>query len=205
MQERVCIAVVTGAHGVRGAVRLKTFTARPEDVAAYGPVSDESGGRTFRLTVTGRRTGGVIARLDGIEDREAAEALKGLRLHVPRSALPEPGEDEFYHADLLGLAVETTDGRRLGRVRAVFDFGAGDVIEVAGDEGAPLVLPFTRRVVPVVDLAGGRLVVELPDGIEAPPASGDPARPAARRAGSTRRRGGAGGGAARRRRHAGAA
>jgi len=163
---RVCVGAVAGVHGVRGAVRVKSFTAVPADVAAYGPVEDEAGTRRFRVKVVGERGGMVIATLSGVTDRDAAAALKGLRLYVDRAALPAAEEDEFYHADLIGLAVETADGAPFGTVRALHDFGAGDVIEIVPAEGGtPVVLPFTREVVPVVDLTAGRLVVVPPEGL----------------------------------------
>jgi 16S rRNA processing protein RimM len=166
--KRVCVAVVTGAHGVRGAVRLKTFTAEPKDIARYGPLEDESGERRYKLRLTGSAKGGLIGQLAGIDDRDRAEALRGLRLYVPYSALPPPGEDEFYHADLIGLEAALPDGTSLGRVRAVHDFGAGDTLEIDRPDGRPVVVPFTRAVVPVVDIAGGRLVIDPPPGLLAP-------------------------------------
>lgn len=163
---RVCLGAVAGAHGVRGAVRIKPFTAEPEAVGSYGELSDESGERRFSLQVLGVAKAMVIARLGGVEDRDAAEALRGLRLYVARTALPEPAEDEFYHADLIGLRVETEDERPFGRVRALYDFGAGDVIEIDPvGGGQPVVLPFTREAVPVVDLRAGRVVVVPPEGL----------------------------------------
>lgn len=168
-RDDICVGVIAGAHGVRGAVRIKAFTAEPRNVAAYGPVSDESGARRFRLELqpgTGSaKAGQVIARIDGICDRDAAEALKGTRLHVPRSALPPPEADEFYHADLIGLVVESLDGEQLGRIRAIDDFGAGDMLTVQGDDGREIVLPFTRTVVPQIDVAGGRIVADPPAGL----------------------------------------
>ncbi len=161
----VCVGVVTGARGIRGEVRIKSFTAAPADVAAYGPVRDETGETVLRLAVSGVVKGQVIARVEGVADRNGAEALAGLRLYVDRSALPEPDDDEYYHADLVGLAAETTDGSPLGRIAAVHDFGAGTVLELEVSDGRPgggLMVPFTRASVPVVDVAGGRLVVELP-------------------------------------------
>lgn len=163
MPDRVCLGAVAGAHGVRGAVRIKPFTARPEDVAAYGPVEDESGARRFRLRVLEVKGGMVIATAEGIADRDAAEALRGTQLWVGRDKLPPPDEDEFYHADLIGLAVVDEAGNPLGRVAALHDFGAGEVIEIARDGAASLVLPFTRAVVPVVDIAAGRVVVAPPE------------------------------------------
>jgi 16S rRNA processing protein RimM len=110
----------------------------------------------------------VIATLSGIGDRDAAEALKGVNLFAPRDALPPAGEDEFYHADLVGLRAEAEDGTDMGTVRALHDFGAGDVIEIQGPDGAPFVLPFTRAAVPVIDIAGGRIVVAPPPGLLGP-------------------------------------
>lgn len=164
----VLVGVIAGAHGVRGAVRVKSFTEAPEGVAAYGPLYDETGKR-FDLRVVGATKGGVIARLAGVDDRNAAEALRGQQLYVPRSALPATEAEEFYQADLVGLAVETVGGEALGRVRAVHNYGAGDMLEVERPGRRSLDIPFTRAAVPVVDLAGGRLVVDpLPGLLEEP-------------------------------------
>lgn len=162
---RICVGVITGAHGVRGAVRIKSFTANPADMAAYGPVSDESGARCFDLCVTGAAKGVILAKIEGFADRDAAQALKGLRLYVPRSALPEPEANEFYHRDLIGLRAELTDGTVLGEVTALQNYGAGDILEVLGGEGPPLLVPFTGEVVPVVDIEGGRIVIDPPAGL----------------------------------------
>jgi 16S rRNA processing protein RimM len=186
-QRRVCVGVVTGAHGVRGAVRIKSFTAEPEDVAAYGPLDDERGERQFALRLVGSAKGVLIGWLSGVEDRDRAEAMRGLRLYLPRTALPPPGDDEYYHADLIGLAAELTDGTPFGRVRAVHDFGAGDTLEIERPEGQPVMVPFTRAVVPVIDIAGGRLVVDPPEGLLDPVAEiRRPAKAASSAAGSTR-------------------
>jgi len=158
---------VVGAHGVRGLVRIKSFTEAPGDIAAYGPLSDEAGARSFAVRVTGEAKGAILAAIAGVADRDAAEALKGTRLYVDRAALPVPVDaEEFYHADLIGLMAEDRAGRALGRVVAVHNFGAGDLLEIAPEGGQSLLLPFTKAAVPEVDLAGGRLVVE-------PPAEGD--------------------------------
>jgi 16S rRNA processing protein RimM len=164
-ERRVLMGIITGAHGVRGEVRVKSFTAEPRAIAGYGPLADERGERRFALSLTGAVKGVLIARLDGIGDRNAAERLKGTRLYLPRAALPAPGEDEYYHADLLGLAVVLHDGTALGRVRAVLDFGAGDSLEVERPGGGVVIVPFTAAVVPVVDVAGGKLVVDPPAGL----------------------------------------
>ena len=136
MAERVLVGMIAGAHGVRGEVRIRSFTDDPAAVAAYGPLSDESGQRRFALTVIGRSKGGVIARLQGVADRTAAEALKGLRLYVPRSALPAPAADEYYRVDLIGLRVELADGTSFGRITDVQNYGAGDLLEIERPDGA---------------------------------------------------------------------
>lgn len=166
--ERVCLGVVAGAHGVHGVVRIKSFTERPADIGAYGPLSDESGRRRFEIEVQGMHKGAVLATVAGVEDRDAALALKGTRLFVARQALPPLDDaDTFYHADLIGIPVEDRAGRRLGRVVAVADYGAGDVLELVDEKGGERALPFTRAVVPVVDLAGGRIVADPPAETEA--------------------------------------
>jgi 16S rRNA processing protein RimM len=159
----VCVGVIVGAHGVRGAVRVKTFTAEAADVTSYGPLSDEAGQRRFALTPVGQARGAVLAKIDGVNDRDAAEAMRGVRLYVDRNHFPEPDEDEFYHADLIGLAAERVDGGRLGTVRAISNHGAGDMMEIALEAGGTAILPFTKAVVLKVDLTGGRLVVDPPE------------------------------------------
>lgn len=170
---RVCLGVMVGAHGVRGLVKVKSFTADPADVAAYGPLSDDSGARRWRLEIVGPAPGKsedvLLARVESVGDRDAAQALHGVRLYVERAALPALEAEEFYHADLVGLRVEDGAGQFLGSVRAVENHGAGDVLEVAGPDGRSLMLPFTRAAVPLVDLAGGRLVAALPAEVEVPP------------------------------------
>lgn len=175
---RVCLGVVVGAHGVRGVVRIRSFTETPTDIAAYGPLTDESGRRRFEVEVQGVHKATVLAALGGVTGREAALALKGMRLYVDREALPPLDDaDTFYHADLIGLPVEDRAGRALGRVVTVADYGAGDVLELADAEGRERTLPFTRAVVPVVDLAAGRIVADPPAETEAggpAEADGDP-------------------------------
>ncbi len=170
-EERVCLGVMVGAHGVRGLVKVKSYTEEPADVAAFGPVSDKSGRRHWTLQVTGQAKGGVVlVRIEGVKDRDTAQALHGTELYVDRSALPALEEEEtFYLADLVGLRVEDGAGRDLGRVRSVENYGAGDLLEIDGPDGKSLMLAFTKAVVPVVDIAGGRLVVELPSEEVVPP------------------------------------
>lgn len=158
----VRLAVVTGAHGVRGHLRLHCFTDDPASVAAYGTLRDERGEALFDLEVLSPIKGGVIARAAGITDRDVAQALKGTELFVARERLPEPEADEFYADDLIGLAVRDPAGRHLGEVVAVHDFGAGEIIEYRDTSGRLEMVPFTGEHVPQVDLASG-LVVDLPD------------------------------------------
>lgn len=169
MVERILVGAIAGAHGVRGQVRIKSFTDDPAAVAAYGPVSDESGERRFDLIVTGQTKGGVIARIEGVGDRTTAEGLRGLRLYVPRSVLPAPQAGEYYSADLIGLRADLEDGTCYGRVKSVQDYGAGDILEIERSDGATELLPFTDRIVPVVDLAAGRIVIEPPAYTESRP------------------------------------
>jgi 16S rRNA processing protein RimM len=159
---RVCVGVIVGAHGIRGAVRIKSFTAAPADVAAYGALTDAAGTRRFALKALGAARGAVLAAVEGIADRDAAEALRGVRLYAERGAFPSPKENEFYYADLVGLAAEAADGAKLGRVRAVDNYGAGDVIELELAAGGSAALPFNRRTVRAVDLAGSRIVLDPP-------------------------------------------
>ena len=163
---KVCIAVISGPHGVRGLVRLRAFTDDPQAVTAYGPLTDRSGQRTFAVELLSAAKGQWLARIGGIDDRTAAEGLRGEQLFIERTQLPPlSDEEEFYHADLIGLAVEDTDGLSFGTVRAVHDFGAGDLLEVTRPGAGTVSLPFTREVVPVVDISGGRVVVCPPAGL----------------------------------------
>lgn len=154
----VCVGAIAGAYGVRGEARVKSFCAEPAEIGRYSPLTTE-GGREFGLRITRPLKGGFAARLTGVATREEAESLRGTRLYAARERLPALAEDEFYHADLIGLEVVDTGGAILGRVRAIHDFGAGDVVEITGK--SELVLPFTRAAVPTVDLAAGRLVADL--------------------------------------------
>jgi 16S rRNA processing protein RimM len=159
---KVCIGVIAGAHGVRGQVRVKSFTAEPQDVTAYGPVTDASGARQFDLRITGAARGMMLAKIDGVGDRDAADMLRGTELYVDRERLPDPDEDEFYYADLIGLDVVSTDGKALGTVRAMHNFGAGDMIELENGSGKTELLPFTAAVVASVDLAAGVVTIDPP-------------------------------------------
>jgi len=163
----VLVGAITGAHGVKGEVKVKSFTALPASIAAYGPLFDESGQRRFDLSLSGR-TGEagkdvLVGRIQGVADRNAAEALKGQRLYVARQQLPQSKDpDEFYLADLVGLAVRNEAGVELGRVSEVVNYGAGDVLMVDGGAQGAFDLPFAKAFVPQIDLAAGSLTVVLP-------------------------------------------
>jgi len=162
----ICVARIGAAHGVRGAVKLWTFTEDPLAVQRYGRLATKDGARHFEVASAREAKGHLVATLKGITTREEAERLNGVELYVAREKLPATGDDEFYHADLIGLAAVTPADQPLGRVVAIHNFGAGDIIEIAPPHGATLLLPFTNAVVPTVDLAGGRVVIELPEEIE---------------------------------------
>jgi 16S rRNA processing protein RimM len=165
---RICVGAIAGAFGVQGEARVKSFCAEPEAIAAYGPLWTEDGSRSFKLRITRPVKEGLAARLSGVATREEAEALKGTRLYADRARLPALPDDEFYHADLIGLTVFDTGGAELGKVSAVHDHGAGDMLEIAlagdGPRGKTVLIPFTRAVVPTVDLGTGRIVADLPEG-----------------------------------------
>ena len=156
----VCVAQIGAAHGVRGAFRVRCFTEAAESVAAYGPLCDADGNPLFELQIVGPTKGGVVASARGITDRDAADALRGIRLYVPRDRLPEPDDEEFYHADLVGLTARDRQGQELGRVTAVHNHGAGDILEIAVGDGDSLLVPFTRAAVPTIDVAGGFVEID---------------------------------------------
>ncbi|EAQ23705.1 MULTISPECIES: ribosome maturation factor RimM [unclassified Roseovarius] len=164
--DRICVGAIGGAFGVRGEVRLKSFTAMPEDIASYSPLTSEDGTRQFDISLTGQTTNGFTAHLSGIATKEAADALRGTRLYALRAQLPNLPDDEYYHADLIGLEVFDTGGTLLGRVKAVLNHGASDLLEIHGPGlSATVLLPFTLEAVPTVDLASGRIIADPPDGL----------------------------------------
>jgi 16S rRNA processing protein RimM len=165
-KQRVCVGQIGAAHGVRGEVRLRSYTAEPEAITRYGPLETEDG-RVFTIETMRPAKDHFVVRLSGIRDRDAARALAATRLYVPRERLPEPEEaDEFYHADLIGLTVVDRAGEKLGTVVAIHNFGAGDLIEVRPDGASKTELvPFNDTTVPEVDVAAGRIVIDPPQGL----------------------------------------
>ena len=163
MAERICVARIGAPHGVRGEVKLWSFTAEPAAVADYGPLESQDGTLRFEIEALRPAKDHLVARLSGVRDRDAAQRLTNLDLYVPRERLPAPAPEEFYHADLIGLRAEDRDGTAIATVVGIHDFGAGDLLELraAGASGTVL-MPFTAETVPVVDIAGGRVVIDPP-------------------------------------------
>ena len=166
MTSRVCVARIGAAHGVRGEVRLWTFTEDPLAVLRYGPLSTKDGARLLEVARAREARDHLVAALKGVTTRDDAERLNGVELYIARDKLPATDDDEYYHADLIGLAAVGADGAPVGRVVAIHNFGAGDIIEIAPPQGPTLMLPFTNAVVPTVDIAGGRVVIEMPGEVD---------------------------------------
>lgn len=165
MDDQICVGAIAGAFGVHGEVRLKSFTADPLAIADYAPLSGDNG-TSYDLEISREIKQGFSARLTGVRTKEQADALKGVRLYAPRDRLPSLPDDEYYHADLIGLSVFDTGGVELGQVRAVLNHGASDLLEVIRPgESRTVLLPFTMACVPTVDLASGRLVADPPEGL----------------------------------------
>ncbi|MGO8908425.1 MAG: ribosome maturation factor RimM [Bradyrhizobium sp.] len=168
----ICVARIGAAHGVRGAVKLWTFTEDPLAVKRYGRLATMDGARHFEVASAREAKGHLVATLKGVTTREEAERLNGIELYIAREELPDTDENEYYHADLIGLAAVTTANEPLGRVVAIHNFGAGDIIEIAPPSGTTILLPFSNAVVPTVDIAGGRVIIALPEEIEGDESSG---------------------------------
>jgi 16S rRNA processing protein RimM len=162
--ERVLMGRISGAHGLKGEVKIATFTARPEDIAAYGSLYNSDGTRRFEIAAVKPLKGAtVIARLKGVNDRTAAEALRGVELYVEREALPPAEEEEYYHSDLIGLAAIGLEGEPLGEIVAVHNFGAGDLLELRlADTGKTELVPFDTAHAPAVDLKAGIITIVRP-------------------------------------------
>ncbi len=166
MSDLICVGAIAGSFGVRGEVRLKSFCAVPEEIEDYSPLSNEDGSRTYSLSITRPIKNGFAALLEGVETKEDADAIKGLRLFARRDQLPQLPDDEFYHADLIGLEVYDTGGTLLGTVKSVQNHGAADLLEIHGPGlKATVLLPFTLDAVPTVDLTQGRIITDPPEGL----------------------------------------
>ena len=166
MVERICVARIGAPHGIKGEVKLWSFTADPAAVKDYGPLESEDGTLRFEIEAVRPAKDHLVARLSGVRDRDAAARLTNVDLYVPRDRLPAPAAEEFYHADLIGLRAEDRDGTTLATIVGIHDFGAGDLLELRPPGAANTVLmPFNDTTVPVVDIAGGRIVIDPPQGL----------------------------------------
>jgi 16S rRNA processing protein RimM len=162
----VLLAAVMGAQGLKGEVKAKVFTDAPGALPRYGVLHDKNG-RTFKITAfRSSKEGEAVIAFEGVNDRSSAEALKGTQLFVDRAALPEPDEDEFYHADLIALEARDSEGRVLGKVAAIHNFGASDVIELVRSDGDQVHLAFTRETVPHIHIKDGYIIVAVPEDAE---------------------------------------
>lgn len=165
MDDRICVGSIAGAFGVHGEVRLKSFTSDPLAIEDYAPLTGDDG-REYAVQITREIAQGFAARLSHVRSKEDADALKGVRLYAPRDRLPSLPDDEYYHADLIGLQVFDTGGVELGRVKAVLNHGATDLLEVIRPgQSKTILLPFTMACVPTVDLSAGRIVADPPEGL----------------------------------------
>ncbi len=157
----IALGVIASAHGIRGQVKIRSFTADPRDITAYGPLKDHTG-RVYKLTIAGQNKDMLFASIEGITDRDAAEALRNIELFVPRDAFPEPQEHEYYHEDLVGLEILTPDGKLFGTILAVHNFGAGDLLSVKLVSGKEEFYPFTRSIFPEINIAKKIAIIEPP-------------------------------------------
>ena len=157
----VCVGVITTVHGVRGNVKVKSFTEVPEDIDRYGIVENEAGSRKFSIKVTGHSKELLRVKIKGVDDRTTAETLIGTGLYIDRALLPELKDEEFYHTDLIGLEVKNSSSEVLGQVNALYNFGAGDILEIKMNNGSLEMVPFTKSFVPVINIKDGYIIVEM--------------------------------------------
>lgn len=167
MSEAILLATVVGPHGLKGEARLKVYTASAKTLGAYGPLRMRDGRAVVVAAIREGRAGEAIATFEGIDARDDVEAIRGQDLFVARDALPEPAANEFYHVDLIGLRAEDAEGRTIGRVHAVHNYGAGDVIEIIRADGDSVLLAFTAENVPLIEPKAGRVVIAVPEEVEA--------------------------------------
>ena len=166
MAELICVGAIAGAFGVKGEGRLKSFTSIPEAIADYAPLFTEEGEKEFDVVITGEIKNGLSARMSGVISKEEADKLKGTRLFVPRERLPELLEDEYYHTDLIGLIVQNLEGSNIGRIKSVLNHGASDLLEIENKrENKSILVPFTREIVPKVDLKNSIVIIDPPKGL----------------------------------------
>ena len=161
IEEKICLGAIVGVHGIKGEVKVKTFTEDEHNLTKYGAVSNEQGDKKFDLKIVGHSKELLRVKVKGVEDRNLAETLVGTGLYIERSRLPELEEEEFYHADLIGLDVQDNQGNLLGKVNALYNFGSGDLIELKMSDGTMEVLPFKKQYVPTISIKQGFIIVEM--------------------------------------------
>ena len=158
---KICLGAIVGVHGIRGEVKVKSFTAEEKGLTQYGPLTDQTGSRKFELKIVGHSKDLLRVKVKGVEDRTTAEGLIGTGLYIERNLLPELEEEEFYHSDLIGLMALSESGEKVGVVNAIYNFGAGDIIELKTQENRLEMLPFTKAYVPTVNLKDGFIIVKM--------------------------------------------
>ena len=162
-QKRICVGIIVGSHGLNGYIKIKSFMVVPEDIVAYGPLTDKQGKRSFNLDLVSRNKKGFVAKISGVNDRNTSDTMKGVELYLSRDLLPDLEGDEFYYSDLIGLKVEKPSGEIIGIIGMVDNYGAGDIIEVDLIDGGKEMYKISPEVVPEIDLKNGRIVVDPPD------------------------------------------
>ena len=167
-KKRICVGIIVGSHGLRGLIIIKSFTVVSEDIFVHGPLTDKDGKRSFALELVSSSKKGLIVKLEGVTTRDASEALRGIELYLSRDLLPNLKEDEFYYSDLIGLVVENTDGKIIGNVSMVDNYGAGEIIEVDLQVGGTAMYRMSLEVIPEIDLKNGRIVVDPPTEVLTP-------------------------------------
>lgn len=161
---KICVGQFTGAHGVRGLVKLRSFTAEPEAIFDYAPLTDEDGKRVYKITFKSIAKDHFVAQVDGVADREAADQLRGDKLYIAQDILPPTHEGEYYEADLIGLLAVDAEGKSYGKILGVHDYGAGVFVEIGTNKKDSFMLPFKDAFVPEVDIAAGQVVIVVPEG-----------------------------------------
>lgn len=160
-KNKVCLGAIVGVHGIRGEVKIKCFCDDEKHLTAYGTLSNEQGDKTLEIKVVGHSKDLLRAKIKGVEDRTTAESYVGTGLYIERDKLPSLEEEEFYHADLIGLTAKNNQGEILGEVNAIYNFGAGDILEVKTLEGALEMMPFNKTFVPTINIKDGYIIVEM--------------------------------------------
>lgn len=160
-ENKVCLGAIVGVHGIRGEVKIKCFCDEEKHLTAYGALSNEQGDQTLEIKIVGHSKDLLRAKIKGVEDRNTAEKFVGMGLYIERDKLPKLEEDEFYHADLIGLEAQNDNGEKVGKVNALYNFGAGDILEIKTNEGVLEMIPFTKDFVPEINIKDGYIIIKM--------------------------------------------